>query len=73
MILASWSPHGKSLGALLGRLGGLLGRLEAVLGVLGRSFADSRVHGTSWGPWGSLGPSWSRLGPEKVMTVRALY
>ena len=54
MILASWGPLGKGLGALLGRLGGLLGRLEAVLGVLGRSFGDSRVLGPSWGPLGAL-------------------
>ena len=54
MILASWGPLGKGLGALLGRLGGLLGRLEAVLGVLGRSFGDSRVLGSSWGPPGAL-------------------
>ena len=54
MILASWGPFGKGLGALLGRLGGLLGRLEAVLGVLGRSFGDSRVLGPSWGPLGAL-------------------
>ena len=54
MILASWGPLGKGLGALLGRLGGLLGRLEAVLGVLGRSFGDSRVLGPSWGPPGAL-------------------
>ena len=67
MILASWGPHGKGLGALLGRLGGLLGRLEAVLGVLGRSFGDSRlsmtVLGASWGP---LGLCWGRLGLAKV-------
>ena len=54
MILASWGPLGKGLGAVLGRLGGLLGRLEAVLGVLGRSFGDSRVLGPSWGPPGVL-------------------
>ena len=59
MILASWGPLGKGLGAVLGRLGGLLGRLEAVLGVLGRSFGDG---------WDFqfvvplLGPSWGRLG-----------
>ena len=52
MILDSWGPLGKGLGALLGRLGGLLGRLEAVLGVLGSATR------------GPLGPSW---GPEKVM------
>ena len=54
MILASWGPLGKGLGALWGRLGGLLGRLETVLGVLGRSFGDSRVLGPSWGPPGVL-------------------
>ena len=54
MILASWGPLGKGLGALLGRLGGFLGRLEAVLDVLGRSFGDSRVLGPSWGPLGAL-------------------
>ena len=54
MILASWGPLGKNLGARLGCLGGLLGRLEAVLGVLGRSFGDSRVLGPSWGPLGAL-------------------
>ena len=54
MILASWGPFGKGLGALLGRLGGILGRLEAVLGVLGRSFGDSRVLGPSWGRPGAL-------------------
>ena len=59
MILASWGPHGKSLGALLGRLGGLLGSLEPL--------------GASRGPLGAegwdfqfvfplLGPSWGRLG-----------
>ena len=54
MILASWGPLGKGLGALWGRLGGLLGRLEAVLDMLGRSFGDSRVLGPSWGPPGAL-------------------
>ena len=54
MVLASWGPLGKSLGALLGRLGGLLGLLGAVLGVLGRSFGDSRVLGPSWGHLGAL-------------------
>ena len=54
MILASWGPLGKRLGAVLGRLGGLLGRLEAVLGVLGRSFGDLRVLGPSWGHLGAL-------------------
>ena len=47
MIVASWGPLGKGLGALLGRL-------EAVLGVLGRSFGDSRVLGPSLGPLGAL-------------------
>ena len=67
MILASWGPLGKGLGALWGRLGGLLGSLETVLGVLGRSFGDSRLSWTVLGASrGSLGPSWGRLGPEKV-------
>ena len=66
MILASWGPLGKGLGALLGRLGGLLGRLEAVLGVLGRSFGDSRVLGPSWGPLGALlARLGALLGPKK--------
>ena len=67
MILASWGPYGKGLGALLGRLGGPLGRLEDVLGVLGRSFGGSRLSWTVLGAsWSPLGPSWGRLGPEKV-------
>ena len=66
MILASWGPLGKSLGALLGRLGCLLGRLEAVLGVLGRSFGDSRVLGPSWEPPGALlARLGAVLGPKK--------
>ena len=59
MIFASWSPLGRPLGGLLGRLGGLLGRLGAILGVLERSFVDS---GPSWIVWtasrGGLGPFW---------------
>ena len=54
MVVASWGPLGKGLGALLGRRGALLGGLEAVLGVLGRSFGESRVLGPSWGPLGAL-------------------
>ena len=66
MILASWGPLGKGLGAVLGRLGGLLGRLEAVLGVLGRSFGDSRPLGPSWGPLGALlARLGALLGPNK--------
>ena len=67
MILASWGPLGNGLGALLGRLGGLLGRLEAVLGVLGRSFGDSRVLGSSWKPPGALLARLEAvLGPNKL-------
>ena len=66
MILASWGPLGKGLGALLGPLGGVLGRLEAVLGVLGRSFGDSRVLGPSWVPLGALlACLGALLGPKK--------
>ena len=66
MILTCWGAFGKGLGALLGRLGGLLGRLEAVLGVLGRSFGDSRVLGTSWEPLGVLlARLGAVLGPKK--------
>ena len=54
MILASWGPLGKGIGALLGHLGGLLGRREAVLGLLGRSFGDSRVLGPYLGHLGAL-------------------
>ena len=70
MILASWGPLGKGLGALLGRLGGLLGRLEAVLGVLGRSFGDSRVLGSSWGPLGALLARPPKKSCEKPQGVR---
>ena len=67
MILDSWGPLGKGLGAVLGRLGGLLGRLGAILGVLERSFGDSRHSWTVFGAfWGSLGSSWGPLGPETV-------
>ena len=66
MILASWSPLGRPLGALLGPLGGLLGRLGAILGVLERSWAVLEASwallGASWGP---LGPSWGPLASGK--------
>ena len=69
MILASWGPQGKGLGALLGRLGGLLGSLEplgASRGLLGAEGLDFQFPlGLLLGPsWGPLGPSWAPLGPS---------
>ena len=58
MILASWGPQGKSLGALLGRLGGLLGSLEplgASRGPLGAEGSDFQF------VFPLLGPCWGRL------------
>ena len=56
MILASWSPLGRPLGALFGPLGGLLGRLGAILGVLERSWAVLEAS------WALLGALLARLG-----------
>ena len=68
MILASWGPLGKVLGALLGRLGGLLGRLEAVLKPSWASWAErsatrgflDRLGCVLEPSWLVLGPSWAR-------------